>query len=181
MCPLLGTKKERDMLRINFKKLVWGMMVAMAFSTVAVTTSSILFANEAQAQEGVRVRKGHTAEEKARRKAGKEKLKEKRKAATAAKKNSNKKSGGTMFGSLVSAGAKIFVGLRDIIFAASGIGIVAVAIGGFFGNLNWKWLAAIGIGLFVLSTTAALIDYMVGEDLKKSGVSDIQGSLKSGT
>ena len=66
-----------------------------------------------------------------------------------------------LFGSLTNAGAEIFTGMREIIFAVSGFGIVAVAIGGFFGNLNWKWLSAIIIGLVVIATTAAIINYMV--------------------
>lgn len=55
--------------------------------------------------------------------------------------------------------------MREIIFAVSGFGIVAIAIGGFFGNLNWKWLSAIIIGLVVIATTAAIINYMVDSDV----------------
>ena len=83
-----------------------------------------------------------------------------------------------VFGALVEKGVEIFVGLREIIFAVAGFGIIAVAIGGFFGNLNWKWLAAIGIGLFVISTTAAIIDYMVGQ--QPGSLQDVQSGLKSG-
>lgn len=66
-----------------------------------------------------------------------------------------------LFETLTDSGTKIFTGMREIIFAVSGFGIVAVAIGGFFGNLNWKWLSAIIIGLVVIATTAAIINYMV--------------------
>lgn len=66
-----------------------------------------------------------------------------------------------LFKTLTDSGTKIFTGMREIIFAVSGFGIVAVAIGGFFGNLNWKWLSAIIIGLVVIATTAAIINYMV--------------------
>lgn len=66
-----------------------------------------------------------------------------------------------LFETLTDSGIKIFTGMREIIFAVSGFGIVAVAIGGFFGNLNWKWLSAIIIGLVVIATTAAIINYMV--------------------
>ena len=66
-----------------------------------------------------------------------------------------------LFGTLTDSGIEIFKGMREIIFAVSGFGIVAVAIGGFFGNLNWKWLSAIIIGLVVIATTAAIINYMV--------------------
>lgn len=66
-----------------------------------------------------------------------------------------------LFETLTKSGTEIFTGMREIIFAVSGFGIVAVAIGGFFGNLNWKWLSAIIIGLVVIATTAAIINYMV--------------------
>lgn len=70
-----------------------------------------------------------------------------------------------LFSNLTSSGVEIFKGMREIIFAVSGFGIVAVAIGGFFGNLNWKWLSAIIIGLIVIATTAAIINYMVDSDV----------------
>lgn len=69
-----------------------------------------------------------------------------------------------LFETLTKSGTEIFDGMREIIFAVSGFGIVAVAIGGFFGNLNWKWLSAIIIGLIVIATTAAIINYMVDSD-----------------
>lgn len=66
------------------------------------------------------------------------------------------------FESLTGAGSTIFEGMREIIYAVAGFGVVAIAVGGFFGNLNWKWLSAIIIGLMVIATTAAVINYMVG-------------------
>ena len=56
-----------------------------------------------------------------------------------------------LFETLTQSGTEIFTGMREIIFAVSG----------FFGNLNWKWLSAIIIGLVVIATTAAIINYMV--------------------
>lgn len=70
-----------------------------------------------------------------------------------------------LFETLTQSGTEIFTGMREIIFAVSGFGIVAIAIGGFFGNLNWKWLSAIIIGLVVIATTAAIINYMVDSDV----------------
>ena len=70
-----------------------------------------------------------------------------------------------LFKTLTQSGTEIFTGMREIIFAVSGFGIVAIAIGGFFGNLNWKWLSAIIIGLVVIATTAAIINYMVDSDV----------------
>lgn len=66
-----------------------------------------------------------------------------------------------LFEDLTNKGAEIFRGMREIIYAVAGFGIVAIAIGGFFGNFNWKWLGAIIIGLMVIALTAGIINYMV--------------------
>ena len=68
--------------------------------------------------------------------------------------------------------------MREIIYAVSGFGVIAIAIGSIFGSVNWKWLTAIIIGLFVIAGTAAIINYMVGEDVVTSEM--IQDSLKFG-
>ena len=64
------------------------------------------------------------------------------------------------FGSLTKAGTEIFGGMRKIIFASAGFGIIAVALGAIFGALNWKWLAAIIIGVVVIALTGGLLAYM---------------------
>lgn len=83
-----------------------------------------------------------------------------------------------LFDSLAEHGGKIFSGMREIIYAVSGIGIIAIVIGSIFGNINWKWLTAIIIGLFVIACTAAVINYMVGETTITAGM--ITDSLKTG-
>ena len=79
-----------------------------------------------------------------------------------------------LFTDLANKGKEIFKGLREIIFAVSGFGIIAIAVGGFFGNFNWKWLGAIIIGLMVIGLTSGIIDYMVGGN----NVIDVQDTLK---
>ena len=67
-----------------------------------------------------------------------------------------------LFSELVRTGQKIFYRLRDLIYVVAGFGIIAVAVGGFFGNLNWKWLGAIVISLVVIATAGELIVLMTG-------------------
>ena len=62
-----------------------------------------------------------------------------------------------LFSGLITAGQDIFKGLRDLIYVVAGFGIIGVAVGGFFGNLNWKWLGAIVIALIVIATTGELL------------------------
>ena len=83
-----------------------------------------------------------------------------------------------LFGDLAKHGGKIFTGMREIIYAVSGFGIIAVVIGCLFGSINWKWLTAIIIGLFVIAATAAIINYMVDETVVTPDM--ITDSLKTG-
>ena len=59
-----------------------------------------------------------------------------------------------VFEALNEAGQTIFTGLSAIIFKAAGIGVACVCIAGMFGNFNWKWLAAILIGVFIIAVAA---------------------------
>lgn len=80
-----------------------------------------------------------------------------------------------VFEGLTNTGAEIFTGMRTVIFAAAGFGIIAVAITGLFGSLNWKWLTAIIIGVVVIALTAGLLNYMTagtGADVSVKGISN---------
>ena len=62
------------------------------------------------------------------------------------------------FETLRKTGKKIFDGLRSVIYPASAIGIICVCIGGFFGNINWKWLTVVVVGLIVISLCSGFIE-----------------------
>lgn len=76
------------------------------------------------------------------------------------------------FGALQKAGEAIFGGLKKIIWPASTIGIACVCIAGMFGNFNWKWLAAIVLGIFIIASAAGVqslvsdtsVEFMDGND-----------------
>lgn len=68
-----------------------------------------------------------------------------------------------LFSDLIKKGAEIFNGMRDIIYVVAGFGIIGVSVGGFFGNLNWKWLGAIVIGLMVIGLTGSIIAFVAGD------------------
>lgn len=67
-----------------------------------------------------------------------------------------------VFGALQGAGKNIWSGLRYIIPRAAMIGIACICIGGMFGNFNWKWLAAIAIGLFAIACYSGVEMYVTG-------------------
>lgn len=77
-----------------------------------------------------------------------------------------------IFSGLVCKGAEIFKGLRDLIYVVAGFGIIGVAVGGFFGNLNWKWLGAIIIGLVVIATTGEIINAIAGQNITSGMITD---------
>ena len=70
----------------------------------------------------------------------------------------------SLFSDLTQKGIRIFEGMRDIIYVVSGFGIIGVAVGGFFGNINWKWLGAIVIGLMVIGLTGEILRYIGGSE-----------------
>lgn len=71
-------------------------------------------------------------------------------------------SNGGVFEELVMTGKKIFNHLRDLIYVVAGFGIIGVAVGGFFGNMNWKWLGAIVISLVVIASAGELVVLLTG-------------------
>ena len=73
-------------------------------------------------------------------------------------------SDGGVFRELVMTGQKIFNRLRDLIYVVAGFGIIGVAVGGFFGNMNWKWLGAIVISLVVIATAGEVVVLITGCD-----------------
>lgn len=55
-----------------------------------------------------------------------------------------------VFEELNKAGESIFSGLKSIVIPAGLIGMACCCIAGMFGNFNWKWFAAIALGMFVM-------------------------------
>ena len=74
-----------------------------------------------------------------------------------------------VFDSLTNAGNNIFNGLAKITAPAATIGIACCCIAGMFGNFNWKWFAAIAIGVFVMSMATAISTGIEGADLDGAG------------
>jgi len=83
-----------------------------------------------------------------------------------------------VFETLRATGEEIFTGMRKIIFASAGFGIIAIAIGAIFGALNWKWLAAIIIGVVVIALTGGLLSYMTADTGADTSVGGITNTLK---
>lgn len=79
------------------------------------------------------------------------------------------------FESLIKSGQSIFEGLKIIIYPASAIGIICVCIGGFFGNINWKWLTAVFVGLIVIACCGLFIRMFTNQDGGITSMKTLQG------
>lgn len=92
--------------------------------------------------------------------------------------------GGNVFLLIACKATTTLADLRVIAYIISGFGMVALAYAAIFGKMNWKHLANIGIGLFLLSMMTPFIEYFTtGKDntlrfgkYLPAGFTDIQGS-----
>ncbi len=78
-----------------------------------------------------------------------------------------------VFEALNTAGTNIFTGLKKLVAPAATIGIACVCIAGMFGSFNWKWFAAIAIGVFVMTVAMAISSGISSGSL---GSADITGT-----
>lgn len=76
-----------------------------------------------------------------------------------------------MFGLIEPASAESVMGIaankalaafkatRTIIFIVGGFGLVGIAFAAIFGKINWKWFAALAVGLGILAAAGAIVQY----------------------
>ena len=79
------------------------------------------------------------------------------------------------FETLKETGGNIFRGLRKIIYPASAIGVICVCIGGFFGNINWKWLTAVVVGLIVITLCSGFIEMFAAANINLDQTDTLNG------
>jgi len=53
-----------------------------------------------------------------------------------------------------------FQNARRMIFIVGGFGLVVLAFWAIFGKLNWKWFAALCVGLAIVAVAGLIIDYV---------------------
>ncbi len=70
--------------------------------------------------------------------------------------------------------SNVFEAVRTIIFILGGFGLVGVAFAAIFGKLNWKWFAALAVGLAILAAANAVVQYAAGSTAG-TGVTDTFG------
>lgn len=153
----------------------------------ASTPEEMKAANEAlkQAQQELKTAEKNQKEvEKDVKKDNKAAKKEAKAQSNAPKMCSADEIGGNVFLLIACKATTTLADLRVIAYIISGFGMVALAYAAIFGKMNWKHLANIGIGLFLLSMMTPFIEYFTtGKDntlrfgkYLPAGFSDIQGS-----
>lgn len=86
------------------------------------------------------------------------------------------KTGNGAFDTAYEALYVTFLNARQLVYIASGFGLIGVAVGGIFGKVSFKWLAMICIALAILAGADKIIDYSIsnGVDIDKDyrGIGD---------
>ena len=63
-----------------------------------------------------------------------------------------------------------FKATRTIIFIIGGFGLVGIAFAAIFGKINWKWFAALAVGLGILAAAGAVVNYATTSSTNESSV-----------
>ncbi len=64
-----------------------------------------------------------------------------------------------IFGKAQQKAVGTFENVKNIIFVVGGFGLVGLAFGAIFGRVNWKWFAALAVGLLILAAAGAIVTY----------------------
>ncbi len=63
----------------------------------------------------------------------------------------------------------VFTSVKSIIFVVGGFGLVGIAFAAIFGKINWKWFAALAVGLAILAAAGSIVEYATGESMSSFG------------
>lgn len=72
--------------------------------------------------------------------------------------------GNSVMGTAAGKALAAFQATRTIIFIVGGFGLVGIAFMAIFGKLNWKWFAALAVGLAILAAAGSIVDYATSAD-----------------
>ena len=63
-----------------------------------------------------------------------------------------------------------FQNSRKMIFIIGGFGLIVLAFFAIFGKINWKWFAALCVGLGIVAIAGLVIDYVTEDPAAATGV-----------
>ena len=80
--------------------------------------------------------------------------------------------------------SEAFQNSRKLIFIVGGFGLIVLAFFAIFGKINWKWFAALCVGLAIVAVAGQVIDYVTYDstttDVTYSGQSSYQPDTLGG-
>lgn len=82
--------------------------------------------------------------------------------------------GSSIVGTATDKAKNVFRSVKTIIFVVGGFGLVGVAWGAIWGKINWKWFAALAVGLAIVAAAGSIIEYATGDS---SGISTGEDSF----
>ena len=62
-----------------------------------------------------------------------------------------------------SKATNVFKAVKTIIFIVGGFGLVGIAFAAIFGKINFKWFAALAVGLAILAAAGSIVEYATGD------------------
>ena len=87
-------------------------------------------------------------------------------------------SGGTsVMGTAQDKARDVFKSIKTVIFIVGGFGLVGVAWGAIWGKVNWKWFAALAVGLAILAAAGSVIEYATGSSEAGMASADTFGQM----
>lgn len=85
--------------------------------------------------------------------------------------------GGSVVGTATDKAKAVFASVKTIIFIVGGFGLVGVAWGAIWGKIQWKWFAALAVGLAILAAAGSIIEYATGSTEAGMAGSDTFGNM----
>lgn len=70
-----------------------------------------------------------------------------------------------------------FQNSRKMIFIIGGFGLIVLAFWAIFGKINWKWFAALCVGLGIVAIAGLIIDYVTEDPTSATGVQTGAGGM----
>src|SRR5574344_1494247 len=71
-------------------------------------------------------------------------------------------SGDSLMSTAQAKARNVFKEVKTILFIIGGFGLVGLAWGAVFGKVNFKWFAALAVGLAILAAAGAIVEYATG-------------------
>ncbi len=86
--------------------------------------------------------------------------------------------GSTIMTTAQNKAVNVFTSIKTIIFVVGGFGLVGIAFMAIFGKINWKWFAALAVGLAILAAAGSIVNYATGSsDINNTTLGDSFGQV----